>query len=81
MLHIPTVPGSAPHAGSSGQLCKRLDLLTAKMFIHPIDAKTYCAHLLAKHDAPTTINRALISLMLFFDTVSGTNPFRNSPDD
>jgi hypothetical protein len=27
--------------------------------------------------APTTINRALISLMLFFDTIDGTNPFRN----
>jgi site-specific recombinase XerD len=45
--------------------------------ITPIDAKTYRDHLLAKRFAPTTINRALISLMLFFDTVSGTNPFRN----
>jgi len=45
--------------------------------ITPIDAKTYRDHMLAKRFAPTTINRALISLMLFFDTVSGTNPFRN----
>lgn len=42
----------------------------------PIDAKTYRDHLLAKRFAPTTINRALISLMLFFDTIGGTNPFR-----
>lgn len=41
------------------------------------DAKTYRDHLLAKRYAPTTINRALISLMLFFDTIEGTNPFRN----
>jgi site-specific recombinase XerD len=45
--------------------------------ITPIDAKTYRDHLLAKRYAPTTINRALISLMLFFDTVKGINPFRN----
>jgi hypothetical protein len=45
--------------------------------ITPIDAKTYRDHLLAKRFAPTTINRALISLMLFFDTIGGTNPFRN----
>ncbi len=32
------------------------------------DAKTYRDHLLTKRYAPTTINRALISLMLFFDT-------------
>src|SRR6266849_8668059 len=43
----------------------------------PTDAKTYRDHLLAKRYAPTTINRALISLMLFFDTIAGTNPFRN----
>src|SRR5437588_2346033 len=43
----------------------------------PIDAKTYRDHLLAKRFAPTTINRALISLMLFFDTIAGTNPFRH----
>src|SRR5260370_14639695 len=43
----------------------------------PTDAKTYRDHLLAKRYAPTTINRALISLMLFFDTIKGTNPFRN----
>ncbi len=43
----------------------------------PTDAKTYRDHLLAKRYAPTTINRALISLMLFFDTIEGTNPFRN----
>ena len=42
----------------------------------PTDAKTYRDHLLAKRYAPTTINRALISLMLFFDTIEGTNPFR-----
>src|SRR6266700_68778 len=42
-----------------------------------IDAKTYRDHLLAKRYAPTTINRALISLMLFFDTIEGTNPFRH----
>src|SRR6266480_2836114 len=41
------------------------------------DAKTYRDHLLAKLFAPTTINRALISLMLFFDTIAGTNPFRH----
>src|SRR5438034_1406522 len=41
------------------------------------DAKTYRDHLLAKRFAPTTINRALISLMLFFDTIDGTNPFRH----
>lgn len=41
------------------------------------DAKTYRDHLLAKRYAPTTINRALISLMLFFDTIEGTNPFRH----
>lgn len=41
------------------------------------DAKTYRDRLLAKRYAPTTINRALISLMLFFDTIEGTNPFRN----
>ena len=45
--------------------------------ITPIDAKTYRDHLLAKRFAPTTINRALISLMLFFDTLDGSNPFRN----
>src|SRR6266446_9150446 len=43
--------------------------------ITPIDAKTYRDHLLAKRFAPTTINRALISLMLFFERVDGTNPF------
>jgi site-specific recombinase XerD len=42
-----------------------------------IDAKTYRDHLLAKRYAPTTINRALISLMLFFDAIEGTNPFRH----
>ncbi len=42
-----------------------------------IDAKAYRDHLLAKRFAPTTINRALISLMLFFDTIAGTNPFRH----
>ena len=41
------------------------------------NAKTYRDHLLSKRYAPTTINRALISLMLFFDTIEGTNPFRN----
>lgn len=41
------------------------------------DAKTYRDHLLTKRYAPTTINRALISLMLFFDTIEGTNPFRH----
>jgi site-specific recombinase XerD len=45
--------------------------------VTPTDAKTYRDHLLAKRLAPTTINRALISLMLFFDTIDGTNPFRN----
>src|SRR5947199_2590812 len=45
--------------------------------ITPIDAKAYRDHLLAKRFAPTTINRALISLMLFFDTIDGTNPFRH----
>jgi len=45
--------------------------------VTPTDAKTYRDHLLTKRQAPTTINRALISLMLFFDTISGTNPFRD----
>jgi site-specific recombinase XerD len=45
--------------------------------VTPTDAKTYRDHLLAKRYAPTTINRALISLMLFFDTIGGANPFRN----
>jgi site-specific recombinase XerD len=45
--------------------------------ITSIDAKMYRDHLLAKRFAPTTINRALISLMLFFDTIDGTNPFRH----
>jgi site-specific recombinase XerD len=36
------------------------------------DAKAYRDHLLAKRYAPTTINRALVSLMLFFDTVGDT---------
>ena len=45
--------------------------------VTPTDAKTYRDHLLAKRYAPTTINRALISLMLFFDTIEGTNPFRH----
>src|SRR5258706_5640744 len=45
--------------------------------VTPTDAKIYRDHLLAKRYAPTTINRALISLMLFFDTIEGTNPFRN----
>jgi site-specific recombinase XerD len=45
--------------------------------VTPTDAKTYRDHLLAKRYAPTTINRALISLMLFFDTLNGTNPFRH----
>ena len=45
--------------------------------VTPTDAKTYRDHLLAKRYAPTTINRALISLMLFFDTIEGTYPFRH----
>ena len=45
--------------------------------ITSIDAKTYRDHLLAQRFAPATINRALISLMLFFDTIENTNPFRN----
>ena len=45
--------------------------------VTPIDAKMYRDHMLAKRFAPTTINRALISLMLFFDTIAGTNPFRH----
>lgn len=42
-----------------------------------IDAKAYRDYMLTKRFAPTTINRALISLMLFFDTIDGKNPFRN----
>lgn len=42
----------------------------------PVDVVSYRDHLLTKRYAPTTINRALISLMLFFDTIEGTNPFR-----
>src|SRR6202790_1498401 len=45
--------------------------------VTPTDEKAYRGPLLAKRFAPTTINRALISLMLFFDTIDGTNPFRN----
>jgi len=45
--------------------------------ITSIDAKTYRDHLLAQRFTPTTINRALISLILFFDTINGTNPFRH----
>lgn len=45
--------------------------------VTPTDAKMYRDHLLAERYAPTTINRALISLMLFFDTIEGTNPFRH----
>lgn len=45
--------------------------------VTPTDAKAYRDHLLSKRYAPTTINRALISLMLFFDTLDGTNPFRH----
>jgi site-specific recombinase XerD len=45
--------------------------------VMPTDAKAYRDHLLAKRYAPTTINRALISLKLFFDTIEGTNPYRN----
>ncbi len=41
------------------------------------DAKAYRDSLLAKRYAPTTINRALISLVLFFDTIEATNPFRH----
>jgi site-specific recombinase XerD len=41
------------------------------------DAKAYRDYLLAKRYAPTTINRALISLMHFFDTAQTTNPFRH----
>ncbi|SRR5579875_266966 len=44
--------------------------------VTPTDAKPYRDHLLAKRYAPTTINRALMSLMLLFDTLDGTNPFR-----
>src|SRR5438270_6495795 len=45
--------------------------------VTPTDAKAYRDYLLAKRYAPTTINRALISLMLFFDTIESTNPFRH----
>ena len=45
--------------------------------VTPTDAKAYRDHLLANRYAPTTINRALISLMLLFDTLDGTNPFRH----
>src|SRR5260370_2431003 len=45
--------------------------------VTPTDAKTYRAQLLANRYAPTTIKRALISLMLFFDMIEGPNPFRN----
>jgi site-specific recombinase XerD len=45
--------------------------------VTPTDAKAYRDYLLAKRYAPTTINRALISLMLFFDTTQSTNPFRH----
>src|SRR5260370_2241586 len=41
------------------------------------DAKAYRDSLLAKRYAPTTINRALTSLVLFFDTIEATNPFRH----
>jgi site-specific recombinase XerD len=42
-----------------------------------LDAKSYRDHLLAKRQAPATINRALISLMLFFDSLLSPNPFRH----
>jgi site-specific recombinase XerD len=45
--------------------------------VTPTDAKAYRDSLLAKRYAPTTINRALISLMLFFDSIEATNPFRH----
>ena len=45
--------------------------------VTPLDAKTYRDYMLTKRFASTTINRALISLMLFFDTIEGKNPFRN----
>src|SRR5438270_10813453 len=45
--------------------------------ITPIDAKTYRDHLLAKHFAPTTISRGLISLMRLYGTFDGINPFRH----
>src|SRR5947209_15459878 len=45
--------------------------------ITSIDAKMYRDHLLAKRFAPATINRALVSLMLFFDTIDNINPLRH----
>jgi site-specific recombinase XerD len=46
-----------------------------------MDAKSYRDHLLAQRYAPTTINRALISLRLFFDSLTDSlakpNPFRH----
>lgn len=45
--------------------------------VTPTDAKAYRDYLLAKRYAPTTINRALISLMLFFDPIDEINPFRH----
>src|SRR5260370_31831814 len=41
------------------------------------DAKAYRDSLLAKRYATTTINGALISLVLLFDTIEATNPFRH----
>lgn len=43
----------------------------------PVDAKTYRDLLVTKRYAPAPSNRALISLMLFFDTIGSTNPFRH----
>jgi hypothetical protein len=56
--------------------CSRNTPLLKATEVTSTDAKTYRDHLLAERFAPTTINRVLISLMLFFDTLDGINPFR-----
>jgi site-specific recombinase XerD len=45
--------------------------------ITTIDTKMSRNRLLAKRFAPTTINRMLISLMVLFDPIAGTNPSRH----
>lgn len=57
--------------------CSRNAPLLKATEVTSADAKAYRDHLLAKRYAPTTINRALISLMLFFDTIAESNPFRH----
>lgn len=60
--------------GGSGPV---IVLFSGAAEVTPTDAKAYRDHLLAKRYTPTMINRALINLMLFFNTIGSMNPFRN----